>query len=674
MTADLSSSAIGSTALEALMALPQAVLLFDGDDHMMMCNDAARKMLPSLHDLLEPGVSFETLTRAVAQRRVAIFPDDSATAWVETRMAAHQEPAWTMDLQAADGSWRHIYDRALPSGGRIISLWDITSIKRTDARLEDREYYLESILETVIDGIIVIDSSGTVKTFNPAAERLFGYSSEEIVGKDISILMPIKHGSNHQHYLDSYIHTGIAKVIGSGREVVGLHKDGTEFPIEIAVTELRQGTEKLFTGVVRDITARKQFEHALRENEQRLALAMEGSTEAIVDWDLRSNVLVTGDRAQAIMGAGPDQLQFISNWLTLLHPQDRQGYEKSLEALLNGDQGTLHFNKAVRLANPAPDGGERWVRHRALLLHDTAGSPVRLIGSVGDITETRRHSERLRAARNAAELANRAKSEFLANMSHELRTPLNAILGFTETIQAETFGPVTVPKYKEYLKDISDSGKHLLGIIEDILDVSCIEAGTLTLHLEPYLVRDLMRSTARLIVQRAESAGLVLEVTTCDCVPPTAWGDVRRLKQALLNLLANAVKFTPRGGRVTMACQCLNGFVPVEPLFGPLPSAPELDHGSGSGFFRISITDTGVGMAPEQIPLALKAFQRLEGSMERSIEGAGLGLPLAKSFVEIHGGQLIVESMMGKGTRVTVTLPFIPENPTSPAVRADNME
>ncbi len=239
----------------------------------------------------------------------------------------------------------------------------------------------------------------------------------------------------------------------------------------------------------------------------------------------------------------------------------------------------------------------------------------------------------LTTAKEQAELADRSKSEFLANMSHELRTPLNAIIGFSETIKNEIFGPVSNLKYREYSNDIYESGQHLLGLINDILDLTKIASGKDALHEDKIEIPEIIRSALKLVGQRAEERGTNLEIELPDQLPALR-ADERKLKQILVNLLSNAVKFTDAGGEVMLRASC------------------RMD--SGHVF---QIVDTGMGIAPEDIPKALSRFGQVDGDLNRQYEGTGLGLPLTKALVEQHGGVLDLQSEIGVGTTVTVRFP-----------------
>lgn len=244
-----------------------------------------------------------------------------------------------------------------------------------------------------------------------------------------------------------------------------------------------------------------------------------------------------------------------------------------------------------------------------------------------------RLAEDLRMARDQAEAGNRAKSEFLAAMSHELRTPLNAIIGFSEIMKNEMLGPVGSVKYRDYAQDIYNSGQHLLDLINDILDLSKVESGMDELHEENIEVREIIRSVIRLLGNRVEREGVELELEVSEHSPMLR-ADERKLKQILVNLLTNAIKFTEAGGKVTLRAWCRAG--------------------SGHEF---QIADTGIGIALEDIPKALSKFGQVDSSLARQYEGTGLGLPLTKALVELHGGSLDLRSRVGVGTTVTVCFP-----------------
>jgi len=274
-----------------------------------------------------------------------------------------------------------------------------------------------------------------------------------------------------------------------------------------------------------------------------------------------------------------------------------------------------------------------WISENARLVRDAQGRTLFYEGTVRDITDLKRAEDALVAARRAAEASDLAKSQLLANVSHELRTPLNAIIGFSEIMQHEMLGPLGESRYRDYAKDIRESGLHLLAIINDLLDLSKISAGRLELQEEVVRIGELFEDAGRFLRERAASAGLTLDIKTSSGTTAIL-GDRRALRQILLNLLSNAVKFTPAGGHVT------------------LESAFHID---GAILFRV--VDTGIGIAQADIPKALEPFGVVDNSLTRKYPGTGLGLAIVRGLVELHGGRLLLDSTPGVGTTVTVHLP-----------------
>jgi len=250
-----------------------------------------------------------------------------------------------------------------------------------------------------------------------------------------------------------------------------------------------------------------------------------------------------------------------------------------------------------------------------------------------EITEHIRAKTELVAAKEQADLANRAKTEFLANVSHELRTPLNAIIGFSEVMASEMFGPLGSERYKGYVSDVLSSGRHLLTVITDILDIAKIEAGQMEFDISEIEPEEVVAAAVRIVESRADAGGLTLEIHLPDPVP-TIWADRRRVLQILVNLLSNAVKFTPEGGAVEVWLLVEN---------------EELN---------FIVRDTGIGMSDDEVVVALLPFRQVDGTLSRRYEGTGLGLPLVRAFVELHGGTMEIVSDKGKGTSVTVRLPI----------------
>lgn len=339
-----------------------------------------------------------------------------------------------------------------------------------------------------------------------------------------------------------------------------------------------------------------------------------------------------GPQIEKLSGYAPAAWLAHGFWAQHIHPSDRNRVIKAaMERAKGGKYATLDYR--VR----ADNGKILHVRNMLTIEEEAAENGKRskkiARGFMLDVTELRKAAAALEIARRKAEEANRVKSEFLANMSHELRTPLNAVIGFSEIMKDEIFGPLD-ERYREYAESVHASGKHLLELINDVLDLSKIEAGRIELAEEECDVGGLLKECRTLLLERIAAAGLH-EKLEIDPRMPRLMIDERRIKQVVLNLMSNAIKFTPPGGFVTLKAKLL-------PERGAL----------------IAVRDTGIGMAPQEIPRALAKFGQIDGELARKHDGTGLGLPIAKSLVEMHGGEFEIWSEKGKGTEMRIWLPL----------------
>ncbi len=399
-------------------------------------------------------------------------------------------------------------------------------------------------------------------------------------------------------------------------------------------------------GVALDVTEERLAQARAQAAETRLRDAIESVSEAFALWDRQGRLLMCNRNYRGFFRLEPQVLK---------PGASREDLEARAKLAIRQEFPALGGRKGVREAELV-DG--RWVQ-----ISERTTAEGGLVVTAADITavkaqeEARRvNEEELRrlvvnlersqeqlselarkyeAEKVRAESANQAKSEFLANMSHELRTPLNAINGFSEIMVAEMYGALGDARYKDYARDILVSGQHLLALINDILDMSKIEAGKMNLRFEPTAIEEVAEDALRLVRNRAEAAGLALRLDFADL--PEVEADYRAIKQVLLNLLSNAIKFTPRGGVVTLH---------AERREDPLGER-----------VRVTVQDTGIGIPPEDLARLAKPFEQIESQQAKTQQGTGLGLALTKSLVEMHGGILDLRSAPGQGTSATFSLP-----------------
>ena len=383
-------------------------------------------------------------------------------------------------------------------------------------------------------------------------------------------------------------------------------------------------------GTLQDITQQCKVEDALRQSRGMLSGILAIAQEAIILTDSNLRITLFSQGAQRVFGYEENEATGM-HIAKLIPERFRPNHGHQVRGFAAGPEASLQMNARSELVGLRKSGEEFPIVISLSKLESGSGNLYSLI--LRDVGPEKAARDELIAAKIAAETANQAKSSFLANMSHELRTPLNAIIGFSEVIREQTYGPVGSPEYLEYIKLISQSGEHLLDIINDILDVSKIDSGEARLHEGIVDVSCLVRACMNLMKVRAEAGGVSL---TCDVS-----GDVRplmadgvKLKQILINLLSNAIKFTPERGEVALKVW----------------SAPEAG-------YVFQVADTGIGIALEDIPVALAPFKQIDNDFSRQYEGTGLGLPLAKSLVEMHSGSLDLQSEPGVGTTATIRLP-----------------
>ena len=488
--------------------------------------------------------------------------------------------------------------------------------------------YINAVMASVIDGIITADETGVIVSFNPAAERIFGYSADKILGKHVLTLLSEPFRSEQARDLRDYLRGGESTIIGVNREVIGLRKDRTVFPMDLAVSEVRLEGARVFVGAVRDITKRKRAEEALQRSEERFELAVRGSRDGLWDWDIVSDEVYYAPQYMALLGFSENEYPgFADSFRSHLHPEDR---ERVFSAFMAHLKERRPFDEEFR--HRCKDGSIRYFRARGQAVWSEEGKATRMAGSITDITAHKEAERQLAEALHAAESANQAKSQFLTNMSHELRTPLNSVIGFSNLMHKNKAGHLTQEDLR-YLERIRENGIHLLSLINEILDISKIEAGRTELEITPVVLKTLVEEAVSGIEAAALEKNLRLHVDVPDGLEPIP-ADEKRLKQVLINLLGNAVKFTEEGT--------------ISVRLYVAPGTARAD--------RIDVTDTGIGIPRKQIPGIFESFQQADASTTRKYGGTGLGLAISRSLCRLMGFDLTAESEIDHGPTFTILL------------------
>lgn len=486
-------------------------------------------------------------------------------------------------------------------------------------------------------GVISWNENFECVVWNLAAEKIFGFAEKEAVGHNALKLLVPKEA--HQQ-VDEIFESLMNQSGGTHSLNKNLTKDGRTILCEWFNTPLTDHNNKFIgvASIVQDITEQKETETKLRDSEETFRSFFEIIPDVFMITDVEDAICadvnegftkVTGFTREMVVGKS-----------TLgLHLWEHEGDREKLVEILKRDGKVTNFSANFRRRDKT-----LWPGIMSGCIATYNGKP-HILTSTKDVTNLKNHqlkleslveerTHELHSAKNDAEYANQAKSEFLASVSHELRTPLNAIVGFSESFTHQIFGPLGHDKYQEYAADIHNSGMHLLELINDVLDISAIESGNRTLRRERVEIDKVAEECSKLTSEMASRNAIKYDLQVQSNIPPL-YTDRRIIKQILLNLIVNAIKFTPEGGTVRFKAEA----------------------SSQSHVFTIS--DSGIGISSDDIGNLTQPFVRVEPNPFKSHEGTGLGLAIVDSLVELHEGTLVIESELGKGTTVVVTIPNV---------------
>lgn len=550
--------------------------------------------------------------------------------------------------------WARTIGHSVFKDGKCIrvfgSFQDITKNVELDIQKEDALANLETILDaTTHVTIIGTDTNGIITHFNMGAEFHLQYNAEEVVGKTSpaifhrpeeiqtrSAALSKEFGESITGF-DTFIYKAKLGEFDSN-EWTYVRKDKTEFPVQLVVTasKNKKGEITGYLGIGIDISAHKATEEALRASESRWQFALEGSGDGIWDWNAITNKVFFSNQWKNMLGYSEDEIgSDISEWESRVHPADKPNYFSDLDKHFNG-QTSVYVNEHRMLCK---DGSYKWILDRGKVIEWTEdGKPLRMIGTHSDTTERKLLENDLIVARENAEKASQAKSDFLANMSHEIRTPLNGVIGFSDLLMRTELNQVQ----KKYMETVYLSASSLLDLINDILDFSKIESGKMELYKERINIYDLLHQIAEIVKHKAYEKGLELILNISPKVPRNIFVDSLRLRQILLNLIGNALKFT------------LKGEIQIK------ISAEPKDKNEYELLFEV--IDTGIGISPENRDKIFEVFSQADTSTTRQFGGTGLGLSISSKLLNLFNSKMELESERDKGSRFFFKIVTLADN------------
>ncbi|MBQ4859911.1 MHYT domain-containing protein [Pseudoalteromonas sp. MMG007] len=508
----------------------------------------------------------------------------------------------------------------------------INGMVRYRMLLEDKsanESRLNAILGTAIDGIVTIDHTGIILSFNEAASKIFGWQEHQVQGKNVKILMDDNIAKHHDNHLLNAQNIDLGKVIGINRDVYAKHMDGQVFPIRLGIGEVNQpGYNPLYVGFITDLTEQRALQKSLEEKEQKYRSLIDNMPGVAFRCRFDDNwtMLFISPNISELTGYNPNE--FIEHCIEfndlVLKADQKNIVDEVTKAVETKSQYSIEYR--IRHRN----GKILWLLDKGSIDFDSQGNPKWIDGVIVDITERKEYEENLEQAKFKAEEAAHAKQSFMANMSHEIRTPMNSIIGFSDLLMDTPLNQ----EQQKHLVTVNKAARSLLRLLNEILDSAKLERGKLTIEPVHFSLKPVIDSIISTFWLEAKKKDLNLTLKIKESVSSTYYGDPDRLRQVLTNLIGNAIKFTEKGS-VTVTV----GTTQNQHLF-------------------FEVQDTGIGIAKDRVKAVFQPFEQADGTTTRRFGGTGLGTTISKQLVELMGGNIDLFSELGKGTCFYFSLPL----------------
>ena len=496
----------------------------------------------------------------------------------------------------------------------------IEDLAFANLKAEENIQIFEELLQSSVDGVVIVDRNGQIERLNPAIETLFDYQGSELIGQNVSHLMSDENAQLLKHAIKHYMETDESHLVGHSFESIGVKKDGTEFDIELSISEFNASGKVCFAGFIRDASQRTQALANEKRAKAQFENAMNAAMDAIILIDDQGKIINFNPAAEEIFGHKFEDISGKKLSDVIIPDRYREVHEKGMKHYLATGEGPVLDNR-IEIEGLHASGDEIQIE---LAIREIEGATGKLfIGYARDISERKSFEAQLLDAKNSAEMATRAKTSFLAMMSHEIRTPLNGVMGIHGLLKETKLDD----DQKQLLETASESGQSLLTIINDLLDFSKLEAGKFEIENKPFNIRELVTSVVNLIQPHADEKELKLVCEIEDSIPHFLMGDAARIRQILLNLSWNAIKFTEQGK--------------VEILI----------ENRTNDVISFSVKDTGIGIPQEKHADLFAEFSTIDASYSGKFGGTGLGLAICKALVENMDGEIGLSSNPGKGSK-----------------------